>query len=630
MTNDPGSDFHGQTVHGDQTIIFEAEKVVLGPESREPPILPQQIPQPPADFKGRDDDIHDLLNRFDRGATITGLRGMGGVGKTALALVLADRLKDRFPNGRLYLEMQGTSKNPLMPEDAMAHIIRSYLGLDIRLPSDMNGLSGLYRSVLFRKKALILLDNAADRAQVEPLLPPAGSALLITSRNKFALAGLEELDLNVLPLEDAKKFLLSICERIGEHAEELADLCGCLPIALRNAASVLREKPNMGVAGYIKRLAESRVRLDKVEASFNQSYQLLAPEMQKLWSLLSVFPADFDLFGAAAVWEMECDATEDALGELVKWSLMDVLASATGEGGRYKLHDLARDFARSRLDSKVTAVAAQRHAEYYYKVLSVTNQIFKQGKENFLAGLKIFDQEKANIMAGQSWAETNMDGNFPAAVELCKSYPNAGAYVLDLRLSPREKIPWLNAGLQASRQSRDRVIEGNHLGNLGNAYSHLGEPKKAIEYYEQALKISREIGDRQGEGTGLGNLGNAYSDLGEPRKAIEYYEQALKIFREIGDRRGEGTGLGNLGNAYSDLGEPKRAIDYYDQELKISREIGDRQGEGIHMFNISLYLKEFGRQNDAIDLAQSALPIFEEIESLHTETVRKALARWKS
>ncbi|MGI5992608.1 MAG: tetratricopeptide repeat protein [Methanosarcina sp.] len=105
----------------------------------------------------------------------------------------------------------------------------------------------------------------------------------------------------------------------------------------------------------------------------------------------------------------------------------------------------------------------------------------------------------------------------------------------------------------------DRQIHGAVLGNLGNAYSDLGEPRKAIEHYKQALKISREIGDRKGEGNRLGNLGNAYSDLGEPRKAIEYYEQALKISREIGDRRREGDHLGNLGNAYSHLGEPRKA-----------------------------------------------------------------------
>ncbi len=291
------------------------------------------------------EELNEILSNFERGATITGLRGMGGVGKTALALVLAERLKGRFPDGQIFLDMQGTSPKPLATAEAMVHVIRAYLGADARLPEDLNGLRGLYNSVLSGKKTLILLDNAASREQVEPLLPPAGSALLITSRNKFVLPGLKEKDLDVLPLEDAKKLLLEIAGRIGGHAEELAKLCGCLPLALRNAASALAEKKNLNVADYVERLKDARKRLDLVEASFSLSYELLTPELQRLWCLLSVFPADFDLAGAAAVWEMETDPAEEALGELVKWSLVDFLPSASGEGGRYRLHDLARVFA---------------------------------------------------------------------------------------------------------------------------------------------------------------------------------------------------------------------------------------------------------------------------------------------
>ncbi|PXF56866.1 MAG: hypothetical protein C4B59_16220 [Candidatus Methanogaster sp.] len=116
---------------------------------------------------------------------------------------------------------------------------------------------------------------------------------------------------------------------------------------------------------------------------------------------------------------------------------------------------------------------------------------------------------------------------------------------------------------------------GGVLGNLGNAYSNLGQVEKAIEYYKDALVISREIGDRRGEGNRLGNLGNAYSNLGQVEKAIEYYEDALVISREIGDRRGEGNRLGNLGNAYSDLGQVEKAIEYYEGALTIGKEIKD-------------------------------------------------------
>ncbi|HPJ30654.1 MAG TPA: tetratricopeptide repeat protein [Methanothrix sp.] len=579
---------------------------------------PHQIPQPPNDFIGREDDIRQILARFDQGATINSLRGMGGVGKTVLAYVLASRLKDRFPDGQLFLNMEGTSKSPLKPEDAMAHIIRSYLGADASLPEDLNGLNGLYQTVLSGKNALILLDNAADGDQVGPLLPPKGCALLVTSRNKFALPGLTGKDLDVLPLDDAKNLLLEICERIADHAGDLAELCGRLPIALRNAASTLREKPNLSVANYIKRLGDIRDRLELVEASFSLSYDLLTSDLQRLWSLLSIFPDDFDLAGAAAVWAMEETPTEDALGELIRWSLVDFLPSATGEGGRYRLHDLARDFAGSRLDAASREPARLHHAEHYRDVLNQASEIFNQGKDP-LKGLELLDQERANILSGQSWASKNLDGSSSAAIDLCKSYPDAGVYVLDLRLSPREKIHWLETALQASRKSDDRAAEGSHLGNLGRAYSDLSDPRKAINYYEEALSIFREIGDRQGKGTVLLHLGRAFSDLGDPRKAINYCEEALSIFREIGDRRGEGADLGSLGRAYSILGDPRKAIEFHKKALAISREIGAPQGEGSQLANMGIAYSDLGDPQKAIEFHEKALAISQEIGDLRGE-----------
>lgn len=202
-------------------------------------ITPWQIPPPPKGFKGREEEINDILSNFEKGATITGVRGMGGVGKTALALALAERLRDRFSDGQIFLNMQSTSQNPRESKEAMVDIIRTYLGPENRLPEDINGLRGIYHSILSDKKILILLDNAESREQVEPLLPPIGSALLITSRKKFALPGLNEVDLDILPLECAKQLLLDIAGRIGDHADELARICGCLPLALQKMQLLL-------------------------------------------------------------------------------------------------------------------------------------------------------------------------------------------------------------------------------------------------------------------------------------------------------------------------------------------------------------------------------------------------------
>ncbi len=177
----------------------------------------------------------------------------------------------------------------------------------------------------------------------------------------------------------------------------------------------------------------------------------------------------------------------------------------------------------------------------------------------------------------------------------------------------RRAIEFYELGLQIAREIGDRSGEGRHVGNLGNAYGNLGEVRKAIEFYEQALRISREIGNRRGEGCHVGNLGTAYGDLGEVRKAIEFFEQGLRIAREIGDRSGEGNHLGNLGYAYGDLGEVRKAIDFYDQALQISREIGDRNGEGSHLGNLGNAYSDLGEVRKAIDFHEQALQISREI-----------------
>ncbi|MDD4652439.1 MAG: metallophosphoesterase, partial [Methanothrix sp.] len=289
-------------------------------------IIPRQIPPPPRDFKGREDEIRDILSSFEKGATITGLRGMGGIGKTALALVLAEKIKSQFPDGQIFVDMRGTSNKPdlppLTPEDAMAQIIRAYNPAD-RLPENPGELRGMYLSIIAGKRVLLLLDNAAGREQVESLLPPTGCAVLITSRIKFALPGLAEKDLDILPLDKSCELLLGIAPRIGNRAEELAKICGRLPLALRNAASALAEKKDLSVAEYERRLKDKVALLKLVKGSFSLSYDLLSPLRKKNWRRLSVFPDDFDRKAATAIFKMSPEASEEALSDLVRWSLVD-------------------------------------------------------------------------------------------------------------------------------------------------------------------------------------------------------------------------------------------------------------------------------------------------------------------
>ncbi|HXU28971.1 MAG TPA: tetratricopeptide repeat protein [Thermoanaerobaculia bacterium] len=581
-----------------------AASAMVSPKSTTTALL-HQLPAPPADFVGRTEDLAALRASVKKGgATICGLQGQGGVGKTALALVLAQEMAADFPDAQIFLDLQGVSERPLSTSEAMAHVVRSF-DPEAKLPEGPQ-LAVVYRDILACKRVLLLMDNASGPDQVAPLLPPAACALLVTSRQKFTLPGLAVRDLELLPEKDACELLLAIAPQIGGRAVEIARLCGFLPFALRIAAGTLVERPDLSVEAFEKRLGRGKELATMGEKVLGIGVSLLTAAFQRRYCHLAVFAGDFDAPAAGALWGLDEDETDETLGAFVRGSLLE------GKSGRYKLHDLARAFVASRLTEEQRAQGELRHAEHYCGVLEEADRLYQQGNEHILAGLALFDRERHQIAAGQAWAAEKFH-EWEEAARLASEYPEVGWYVLDLRLTPRQWIAWLEAGREGARQTSDRAAEGRHLGTLGIAYASLGETRRAIETYEQCLAILREIGDRSDEGITLGNLGNVYRNLGETRRAIETYEQCLAVLREIGDRRGEGTVLGNLGSAYANLGETQRAIEYHEHYLAIAQEIGDRRGEGTALGNLGCAYANLGETQHAIKYHEQYLAIAHEI-----------------
>ena len=598
---------------GDQNIVLsfkgaDAATVLTALSSIAPTRL-HEVPRPPADFTGREDELKELLASIEiGGVTISGLQGMGGIGKTALALKLVELLKPRYPDAQFFLDLKGASTQPLTVAEALAHVVRAYHPA-AKLPESESELRGLYLSVLDGQRALILMDNAANAEQVEPLIPPAGCLLLVTSRQHFTVPGLAAKNLDTLSAIDARDLLLTIAPRIGTEADEIATLCGHLPLALRLAGAAMVKYRNLSPADYIRRLQDRQQRLQLIDASLSLSYELLSEELRERWRWLAVFPDTFAGDAAAAVWDVEVDQAKYILGELMAASL--VVWNETSD--RYSLHDLARLFADAKLSAEERAVSQKRFATHYKNVLAAAEALYLQGGESLLRGLALFDREWGNIQAGHVWVAAQADAADADVARLGMTYPDAGRYVLDLRQHSRERIRWLEIALAAARRLNDRAGEAVMLGNLGTAYKNLGETRRAIQFHEQALPTLREIGDRIGEGAVLGNLGIAYTKLGETRRAIQFYEQYLAIAREIGDCRGEGNALGNLGNAYVTLGETRRAIQFHEQALPTLREIGDRRGEGAVLGSLGLAYAALGETRRAIQFHEQYLTIAREI-----------------
>ena len=518
-----------------------------------------QLPSDLLDFTGRETEVNALIAALDRDdggtAAVSAIRGMGGIGKTTLAVHAARRLLDRYPDAQIVVNLQGHSEAPsLTPVEAMAHVVRAFHP-EMKAEDDPQRMEAIYRSVLADRQALIILDNAADTAQVESLVPPPPCGLIVTAREPIHLDGAVPLKLGLLPRGESIALLRSAAHPARATEEEwnrIAELCDDLPLALRVAGSFLAHAEDCSAADYIADLTDAQNRLDHltvsgtrgdVAAILAHSARRLAesdPALAARWQYLSVFPADFDRPAAAAVWEIEEE--KDAVGSL-RALLERGLLLYDGDTRRYRLHDLMRPLARdvfAAAPDKDPSPGSGRRVEnaqamfalHYTAVLGAADNLFLEGGEGIRNGLALYDQESANILAAADWAIERMDFHKAAPI-LANQLPNAGAYVFNLRLSTRLRIGLLEAAVQAAQSLGHQKAKGSHLGNLGNAYAALGETRRAIDHHEQALTISHEIGDRRGEGSHLGNLGLAYAALGETTQAVDCLEQALAIFEAI-------------------------------------------------------------------------------------------------
>jgi tetratricopeptide (TPR) repeat protein len=633
-----------QTVQTDKiaNTIIETQNIYPSPtlETIIPPFPLFTIGEPPVDFVGREEELAELEEKFKNGVSISGVTGGAGIGKTALARMLAKKLTENYPDARLEVNLKGIAQAPetaLEPDEAMRRLISPfYPGQP--LPNKLEELQALYKSTFREKRALLLLDNAKDAAQVRDLILPLPSATIVTSRSNIDIPemDLRPYKLGLLPKKDARKLLRSLSSRLkkekNEVLDEISNACGYLPLALRIVGILFQERKDWNVQYLLSRLDE-RTRLAAlkhpenpsldVEAALDLSYQNLDIEVKKLFRALGVFPAPFDKQAAAALWQCSEDDTDLALGALQYRNLVDYQEKSL----EYTLHDLTRLYVFRELLDQVEEAreCMERHAFYYLTVGNKLDDLFETGGKHIQESISSFVHIWPHLET--AWKRMGgIDKGWPVSEhkqEWMSKFPLRMPNLMDIYLIPIKRIPILENSLTASRYLGDRRGEGNALGILGSTYAALGDAHKAIEFYEKALAIYQEIGDRKGEGASLGNLGGAYAALGgDARKAIEFYEKALAIDQEIGDRKGEGAELGNLGSAYTALGDARKAIEFHEKALVITQEIGDRKGEGADLGNLGRAYAALGKTSKALECHNQALVIARETRDRRGEAVR--------
>jgi tetratricopeptide (TPR) repeat protein len=634
-------------VQADGPIGINAIQHVYLPPPLEPHAFLHQLPAPVPGFVGRAEEIEFLVSALrvtaasGAAVAVSGIRGLGGVGKTQLAYATAARLASDFPDAQLLLELRGSRSDPTPVAQALQTVIRAF-GTAAPLPDEPAQLQRLYRSLLKGKRALLLLDDAGNVAQVEALLPPPGSALLVTSRTRFTLPGMETLDLGPLPAPEAEALVVSMCKRVGAAAALLGKLCGYLPLALRLAAGVLASDDTRPVQDFLARLERERLRhlrdpdapaddpTASMEASLQLSYDALEPLSRTALCQLSIFPTAFAQQVAVAAVAVRGKAQGDIGSELVSELRRRSLLDWNEATAQYSLHELVRVFAAHRLNQTapdVQQMVRLRAAQWYVGVAqqragalepgamdASRPQSVQEGKfsppvraAERLEALAWLERERENLVASVEWAFQSQ------AWEVVWRLAGALFTFFEIRSLWIDGERTQHLAVEASRRANNRSAEGVAFTSLGIIYDLLGQWDKAIGCYEQSLAVFRQVGDRLREGVALGNLGITYKQQGQWDKATDCYEQSLAVFRQVGDRRLEGPTLTNLGNIYRDQGRWEEAIGCYEQSLAIFREYGDRLREGAALTNLGVLYERQEYWNKAIGCYEQSLVIFRQV-----------------
>nr|WP_277355408.1 BTAD domain-containing putative transcriptional regulator [Streptomyces telluris] len=343
------------------------------------PPVPAQLPPVPCDFTGRHDQISALVSALTGGAehAVAVITGMGGVGKTTLALRAAHAVAGAYPDGQLYANLRGPDGTPCDPAAILTGFLTALGVPHERFPVSLADRTALFRTMLAQRAVLVVLDNATSVAQVEPLLPGAARcAALVTARALAAMPAVLTVPLTGLGPDDAVELIGKVAgaRRIEEERDAVAALaaaCGYLPLALRAAGARLAARPAWTVATLLERmsdqarlLGELRVGELTVEAVFELSTSQLAPGQARAFMTLSVpHCAAFDIRSAAAVLELpEYDAEE------VLEALVDAVLLETRAPGRYHFHDLVGAYARAKAQAELTEgerrTVVRRAADY--------------------------------------------------------------------------------------------------------------------------------------------------------------------------------------------------------------------------------------------------------------------------
>lgn len=617
-------------------------------------VVPWQLPPAAPDFTGRAAQLDAVLSvlRNSSGTGPVGLvaiTGMGGIGKTTLAVHAAHKLTESYPDGHLYLNLRGYGPgDPMSVADAQRQLLRS-LGVEPhRVPVDVEEAAGLLRSRLAGRRMLVLLDNAADASHVLRLLPGSpGSAVIITSRGSLTtLPGARQIHLDALSESESVELLAGVvgAARIAaepQAARSLAGISGRLPLAVRLIGGRLTARPNWPIQHLVTLLEDEDRRLDSfgsdetgVRASIASSVDFLEHseraldrEAARSVPLLSI-PDGSDLVVAvaASILELPAHRTEAILDRLVDLNLMEAVAPE-----RYRFHDLIRAFGRERsddtLDQDQRDAVLERvlrfYADFGWAVQSRTHPASPRiaiaatafsplpATTNTEAATDWLDAEQRNLMDRYRQAMTTALATAPIIPELALAlfgYHESRARWLEMaELGRAALLIAQSSGLdsQAAWLQHDNAIPEVENGSLEVAAEHL----------LRALDMFRAVGDRNGQARCCTSAAHVLGRLDRVAEAIELAGEGLRLSRELGDTTVEGVAYLALGGLYDRNGDYALADDAFGRGIAMAEASGDLRSIAKRYLNAGASHIEVGRVDDAVEAWQRSLDVARRAET---------------
>ncbi len=623
-------------------------------------VAPAQLPADAADFTGRDGLVAELVQILGTptgpAVPIAAISGRGGVGKTALAVHAAHRIRAGYPDGQLFVTLRGTTAAPLPPGEVLGRFLRA-LGVDSQaVPADLEEQADLYRSRLAGRRVLVVLDDAADERQVEPLLPgSAGCAVLVTSRTRLArLAGGHRLDVDALEFAPALELLRRAAgpDRVAAEpaaAAQIIDFCGGLPLAVRIAAAKLAAAPHRTVARLAGLLADERHRLDHlvagdldVRASFSVSYRQLAEREQLAFRRLGLL-ATPDVAGWAVAALLDTDLTEaDRLVDaLVTARLLDVVSP--GPAARYRLHDLlhlyaaelaepdpapARQAALARAFAGWLALAEAADAGLPGDLRPALNDAAPRWSPAPTA-----DPTRPTAAAAGPAARTATPTAHPPRATGPTAGPAGRAtgstaapdWTAELVASPADWFAAERPALVAAVGQAAAAGQHELAWNLATAlrrylavHHHRADWQQT---HDQALTATRAAGNRRGTATLLCGLGGVHIGDGRYADALDCFDTALDLFAGVADQPGMAYALWAASDVHRILDQLTASVECCRRALAIFTAAGDTRARAYAQLALAVTVAGQDRLTEAGATMAEALRAFADLPDRYGEAL---------